>query len=260
MPGPESEMDVAHNAAAGLKAGTDLNCGKPWAYKNISTALDLGLIDEGHLDATVARSMTLRLQTGMFDNVESQPYTRLGLADLGSEDHHRLALEAASKGLVLLQNPSRIAEAGRTVLPLGVAGTKTAIIGPHANSTRALLGSYFDQACPPTVAKPKNNFDCIITPAAAIAAMIKDKFPSNLPPVVQGGGCVGVACPVLNPLGLAAAVTAVKSSDRVVLLLGIDQTLEGEGHDRHDTKLPGMCCVLSSSGSNVALQVLNSCF
>lgn len=32
-PSPEHSMDAPHNAAAGLKAGTDLNCGNGWDGK-----------------------------------------------------------------------------------------------------------------------------------------------------------------------------------------------------------------------------------
>ena len=52
MPGPEALLDggcsarttgssakCVHNAAAGLAAGTDLNCGQPWGYTSIIDAI-----------------------------------------------------------------------------------------------------------------------------------------------------------------------------------------------------------------------------
>eukprot|EP00656_Telonema_subtile_P003873 TRINITY_DN11753_c0_g1_i1.p2 TRINITY_DN11753_c0_g1~~TRINITY_DN11753_c0_g1_i1.p2 ORF type:complete len:344 (-),score=89.66 TRINITY_DN11753_c0_g1_i1:1473-2504(-) len=42
MPGPESHKDTAHNAAAALNAGVDLNCGQPWAYTELGEAVGGG--------------------------------------------------------------------------------------------------------------------------------------------------------------------------------------------------------------------------
>ena len=49
MPGPEGKQDTAHNAAAALKAGTDLNCGQPWAYKSLGDALNQSLVTEAEV-------------------------------------------------------------------------------------------------------------------------------------------------------------------------------------------------------------------
>ena len=106
MPGPEAAVgDNAHNAAKALRAGVDLNCGQPWAYKDLGSAINQSLVDAVTLDESVARSLALRLRTGMFDPVAQQPYAHLGLADFGSAAHHALAYDVATRGLVLLQNP-----------------------------------------------------------------------------------------------------------------------------------------------------------
>ena len=59
MPGPEKQMDTAHNAAKALNAGTDLNCGQPWAYEvdAITSALQQKLVNQSALDAAVGRSL-----------------------------------------------------------------------------------------------------------------------------------------------------------------------------------------------------------
>ena len=93
-------------------------------------------------------------------------------------------------------------------------------MGPHANSTRALLGNYFDQACPPTAAKPgtpgtPSNFDCIQTPASAIAAAS-----GTTPTVVTG--CVDIHCTTLAPAVMAAVEAAVEAADVVVVMGGFD--------------------------------------
>ena len=107
---------TVQNAAAGLNAGSDLNCGRPWAYKNLSEALEQSLVTESQLDATVARSLELRVSTGMFDSTDDQPYTRIGIDALGSKVHRDLAYNVAVRGMVLLQNP--VLGDGKPVLPL----------------------------------------------------------------------------------------------------------------------------------------------
>ena len=58
-------------------------------------------------------------------------------------------------------------------------------------------------------------------------------------PIVYAAGCASVAC-AFDPLLIAEAVAAVKHSDQVVLLLGLDQHIEKEGRDGLDTLLHGV--------------------
>jgi len=289
MPGPEAAVgDNAHNAAKALNAGADLNCGQPWAYKDLGAAINQSLVAEARLDETVSRSLQLRLRTGMFDPVEQQPYTRLGLGDFGAAAHHELAYDVATRGLVLLQNPpaapARTAGVGpgagaaaaaaaaaaggdgggtAKVLPLSAA-KRTAVIGPHGNSTRALLGSYFDAACPPPPAgagvsgHPAGGFDCVTTPLQAIGAITDD-------PPSYSAGCLSMKCddPITSKLSIAAAVRAAEAADQVVLLVGLSQEIEGEGRDRVDNSLPGAqldlvkAVVGASAGKPVVVVMLN---
>ena len=64
MPKPSAEgsMDAAHNAAKGLAAGTDLNCGngfdgKQHGYTAIAAAISSKLATEAQLDEVVGRSL-----------------------------------------------------------------------------------------------------------------------------------------------------------------------------------------------------------
>ena len=45
--------------------------------------------------------------------------------------------------------------------------------------------------------------------------------------------------PQLMPANKSAAVAMAKAADYVVLLMGIDGSVEAEGHDRTNTSLPG---------------------
>ena len=259
MPGPEAKMDTTHNAAKALQAGTDLNCGQPWAFKNLGDALAQGLVSEAQLDETVSRSLSLRMRTGMFDPLDRQPYTRIGAEQLGAAAHHQLAYDAAAQGLVLLQNPRG---ASGAVLPLD-AGRTTAVIGPHANATRSLLGSYFDAACPPApgggLRQSKGPWDCVVTPLDAIGA---NTGATN--PPTYSAGCPNVACgAAVSVAAIAAAAKAAAAAEQVVVLLGLDEHIENEGRDRTDTKLPGaqaallQAVVRAGAGKPVVVVLVN---
>jgi hypothetical protein len=121
--------------------------------------LKQGLIQEEQLDTIVGRSLGLRMETGMFDSPEQNPYAKIPLEMLGAEAHHDVAEQVASQGLVLLKNPLRHGSSALKVLPL-MKGRKTAVIGPHSHAERQLLGSYFTMACPLPTKCPKKDRGC----------------------------------------------------------------------------------------------------
>eukprot|EP00656_Telonema_subtile_P003874 TRINITY_DN11753_c0_g1_i2.p1 TRINITY_DN11753_c0_g1~~TRINITY_DN11753_c0_g1_i2.p1 ORF type:complete len:432 (-),score=85.69 TRINITY_DN11753_c0_g1_i2:211-1506(-) len=180
---------------------------------------------------------SIHLAIGVFDPVSTQPYTHIGVDAIGTAAHRQLAYQIAAQGLVLLQNPS-------SVLPFSTSLT-TAVIGPHANSNRSLLGSYFDQACPGV-----NNWDCIQTPLQAI---------SNLTRVCYSQGCEDIACK--SNAYIKDAVAAARKATQVVLLVGIDEHQEGEGNDRTTTRLPGaqeeLVAAVVALGKPTVLVMLN---
>jgi len=77
------------------------------------------------------------MRLGMFDgNPSSLPYGLLGPADVCTEENQHLALEAARQSIVLLKNDMNALPWKKT------HGLKLAVIGPHANATREMLGNY----------------------------------------------------------------------------------------------------------------------
>lgn len=52
-------------------------------------------------------------------------------------------------------------------------------------------------------------------------------------------GCVASLAALTCACALAEALAAAASADAVVLVVGIDQSIESEGHDRTDIGLPG---------------------
>ena len=267
-PSPEANMSAAQNAALGVKAGTDLNCGNGWdgkehGYTAIPAAISQGLTSEAELDVIAGRSLALRMRTGLFDPLQDQMYTKLPLALLGAPAHHDLAEDVASQGLVLLQNPlhprnlnPRTPNGAARVLPLRT-GKKTAVIGPHASADRQLLGSYFSVACPLPAKCPKKtkhcphgsakamcpgldfewcalDWSCVTSPLAAIAAV------SGGATTTAPGCSDGVPCsPSQQQQSFADAVAVAQAADQLVIVLGISSDIEREGYDRTNTTLPG---------------------
>lgn len=119
------------SAALALKNGCDLNCGN--TYLHILEALQEGLITEEDITRSCERLFTTRMLLGMFaDDCE---YDQIPVTECDTDEHHQLALQAALKSMVLLENDG--------ILPLKADEIKTiAVIGPNADSIPALEGNY----------------------------------------------------------------------------------------------------------------------
>ena len=131
--GHKFSPDLAHAAAASVRAGTDLSCGKE--YSALVDAVHQGLISETAIDAAVKRLFTARFRLGMFDPPERVPYSRITFAENDSKPHAALSLETARASMVLLKNDS-------ATLPLRAAVRSIAVVGPNAASLAALEGNY----------------------------------------------------------------------------------------------------------------------
>jgi len=121
---------------------------------------------------------------------------------------------ATLESMVLLKNED--------ILPLQT-GKKIVVIGPHGKARDALVGNYLGQLC------PKDGFDCVQSPLEAIT-----EFNKNGAVVFEQGCQINVN----DTSGFAAALTAAKQADYIVLLMGIDQNIEAEDRDRASIDLP----------------------
>ena len=119
------------SAALAIKNGCDLNCGH--TYLHILEALQEGLITEEDITTACERLFTTRFLLGLFaDDCE---YDRIPVTETDTDEHAALALEAAEKSMVLLENDG--------TLPLDSGKIRTiAVIGPNADSVTALEGNY----------------------------------------------------------------------------------------------------------------------
>ena len=119
------------SAAMAMDAGCDLNCGVTYLY--LLQALQDGMITEEQITTACERLFTTRYLLGLFD--EKCEYNAIDPTETDTDAHAALALKAAEKSMVLLENDG--------TLPLYPDSVRTiAVIGPNADSIPALEGNY----------------------------------------------------------------------------------------------------------------------
>lgn len=119
------------SAALALKNGCDLNCGN--TYLHMMEAYQEGLVTEEQITTACVRVFTTRFLLGLFD--DNCEYNSIPVTDVDTDENDALAMKAAEKSMVLLENDG--------ILPLDPKQIRTvAVIGPNADSIQALEGNY----------------------------------------------------------------------------------------------------------------------
>lgn len=187
-----------------------MNCGT-FLGKYTENAVNLKKVDVSVVDQSLIYNYIVLMRLGFFDgDPKSLPFGNLGPSNVCTKDHKALALDAAKQGIVLLDN--------KGALPLSSKKIKNlAIIGPNANATTAMISNYAGIPCSYT------------SPLQGV-----QKYVSA---VKYEAGCNGVKCVDESLIG--AATQAAATADAVVLVVGLDQSIEAEGLDRETLTLPG---------------------
>ncbi|KAI3460011.1 hypothetical protein Pfo_016674 [Paulownia fortunei] len=194
-----------------LKAGMDVNCGS-YLRKYTGSAVAKKKVSELDIDRALGNLFSIRMRLGLFNgDPRKLEYGNIDPSQVCSQNHLDLALEAARSGIVLLKN-----DAG--LLPFSKAETKSlAVIGPNANTSETFLGNYEGLPCE----------------KITILQALEKYYVSS---TKYHQGCNFVNC---TSASIDEAVNIAKQVDHVVLVMGLDQTLEREKHDRVDLGLPG---------------------
>ncbi|HEY7370695.1 MAG TPA: glycoside hydrolase family 3 C-terminal domain-containing protein [Polyangia bacterium] len=188
-------------AAAALRAGTDLDCGR--AYRHLSEALAEGLVTEKDIDRSLLRLFSARMRLGLFDPPERVPWSRLGPELIEAPAHLTLARQAAARSIVLLEN--------RGALPLASTVKRLAVVGPMADDLPVLLANYHG-----IPSHPVRLLDGISAAAARRGITV--------------GYAPGARLVETTPAAIAKAVAAARDADAVIAVVGLDPRLEGEEH------------------------------
>ncbi|MGN6714564.1 MAG: glycoside hydrolase family 3 C-terminal domain-containing protein [Anaerocolumna jejuensis] len=220
--GPEESVALA------VKQGCDINCGN--LFVHLLKAVEKGLVSEEEITQAVTRLFTTRMKLGMFEEKEKQPYTDIKYSQVDSPEMKELNLRAARECLVLLKNENH-------TLPLEKAKIKTVgVIGPNADSRKALVGNYEGTA----------------SRYITLLEGLEDYLGENTR-VFYSEGCHLYEDRMSN-LGnandrLAEVKGVCKESDAVIVCLGLDAGLEGEegdtgnqfsSGDKRDLNFPGL--------------------
>ena len=202
------------SVALAVRNGCDLNCGN--LYGNLLIAIEEGLLEESFITESVTRLMVTRMRLGMFDKPEHVPFASIPYEKNDCGEHRQVALEAARRSMVLLKNNG--------ILPLKSEGLRTlAVVGPNADSRLALMGNYYGTASRHVTVLEGirelagDDVDILFSEGCHLHL----KHNENLANICKEG-----------PDRLAEAVSVMERADAVVLVLGLDETLEGEEGDQ----------------------------
>ena len=202
------------SAALALNAGCDLNCG--CTYDFVMKAYEEGLVSEAVIRESAVRLFTTRYLLGIMGPSE---YDSIPVTEIESPGHLEVALRAARESCVLLKNDG--------LLPLEKSAIRTlAVIGPNADSRIALKGNYYGTS------------SRHVTVLQGIQAELGDSAR-----VLFSQGCDICRDRVENLAQqndrISEATAMARASDAVVLVVGLDETLEGEEGDEGNSYRSG---------------------
>ncbi|HBL81221.1 MAG TPA: glycosyl hydrolase [Clostridiales bacterium] len=199
----------AESAALAVNNGCDLNCGE--TYKWLKTSVALGLISEETITTAVERLFAARFRLGMFD--DDCEYDAIPYDVVECEAHTKLNLKMAEESIVLLKNDG--------ILPLS-PNQNIAVIGPVADDVTVLLGNY--NGTP-------SRYTTLLT---GIQSQAKGK-------VYYARGCHLYDETVHRwaEQPLREAILAAKRADVVIMMCGLNPSLEGEESDNYNGSAGG---------------------
>ncbi|NUR03567.1 MAG: beta-glucosidase [Streptomyces sp.] len=206
-----------------LRAGTDVNCtGSEATSPNLEQAIQAGILSEGVIDNALEHLFTIRMETGEFDPVDQQPYTRITKDVIQSPAHQALATKVADNALVLLQN-NKVSGTQSALLPARAAAlNKIVIVGDQAG--KVTLGGYSGD--------PTLKVDAV--------QGITDQVKAANPGAQVVYDAAGTSTTATGAATLSAQTQAdIKSADLVLIAVGTDEATAGEGKDRTTLALPG---------------------
>ncbi len=191
-----------------LEKGCDVNCG--CTYERIMEAYDDGILDEKYITQSCVRLFTTRFLLGLFDKSELDeiPYDVVEC-----KDHINLSHKAAKESIVMLKNDG--------ILPLTKSDIKTiGVIGPNANNRTSLIGNYHGTS----------------SRYITVLEAIQDYMGEDARVLYSEGSHMWMDTVEFlskhdKPDLLAECSAVCERSDVVLLVVGLDEILEGEEGD-----------------------------
>jgi beta-glucosidase len=259
--------DLGEAARLALAAGVDAELPRTAAYgAPLSAGIADGRIDDGLLDAAVARVLRMKFRLGLFDRPFVAVPDRATLDGL-AVDEAQAARVLAERSLVLVENDG--------ILPLAASHRRVAVIGPIADSARDLLGDYSHLVHMETLREMRDGADAlgivgdgeVIEPDDELIGRrtILDALRTALSDTdVRHAAGTGISTG--SDEDLAAAVALARSSDVAIVVLGersglTDDSTTGEFRDRSGLGFMGrqqeLLEAVVGSGTPVVLVVVS---
>jgi beta-glucosidase len=218
------------SAALALEKGCDLNCGSAYVY--MMKAYEKGMVTEEQIRRSAVRLFTCRYMLGLMDDPDQKEmpsceghaahrsaYDGIPLEVVECPEHLGKARKASEEACVLLKNDG--------MLPLdGDRLTTLAVIGPNANSRVALVGNYHGTSSR-YVTVLEGLQDALEGKARVLYSEGCHLFKDRVEHLGQPGD------------RLSEAVAVAERADAVVLVVGLDETLEGEEGDTGNAAASG---------------------
>jgi len=228
-----AETDVEAGIKA-IEAGLDIELPSNECFgKEFLEAVRRGKVSKKALDRAVAALLKVKFMLGLFENPFADPDEAENVSNC--EKHRRLALEAARRAMVLLDNKKR-------TLPLSKKIKAVAVIGPNADEIR--LGGY-----------SWGNYTKreIVTPLKGIQTKLEGRAKVHF---ARGCGINDT-----STRGFKHAVKAARKSDVALLCMGNSSETEGEARDRAHLDLPGvqedLILAIAKTGVPVVVVLIN---
>ena len=202
------------SAALALQNGCDVNCGNTYIY--MMKAYEKGLVTQEQIRLAAVRLFTARYMLGIMEGSE---YDAIPYTAVECPEHIAKAREAEQKSCVLLKNDG--------MLPLDMSKIKTlAVIGPNANSRIALIGNYHGTSSR-YITVLEGIQDAVDEDVRVLYAQGSHLFRDREENLGQPDDRI------------AEALAAAEAADAVVLVVGLDETLEGEEGDTGNAAASG---------------------
>ena len=204
---PEESVTLA------LKNGCDVNCG--CTYQFVMSAYAKGMISEADIRRSAVRLFTCRYLLGILG--EGSAFDSIPYDAVECPEHLAAAKKASEQACVLLKNDG--------MLPLENIKT-LGVIGPNANSRAALVGNYHGTSSR-YITVLEGLQDALEGKARVLYAEGSHLFKDRIEHLSQPHD------------GIAEALAVAERSDAVVLVVGLDETLEGEEGDTGNAAASG---------------------
>jgi beta-glucosidase len=203
--------DLAQAATLALKAGVDIDMMSDAYRHGLPVALDRGWVTRVEIDESVRRVLMLKERLGLFDDPYRRGATPESAATIASR--RQLARLVGSRAIVMLKND-------KGVLPLVKGAARLAVVGPLADASAEMRGTWWGAA------PPEGH--------VSVVAGLRDMLAQT-----QVLHAAGVDIDGDDLSGVAAALDVCKRADAILLCVGEAATMSGEAASRAQLDLPG---------------------